>query len=98
MGSPAARLGDPTAHGTPLGPGPAAATVLIEGRPAWRVAVDVHVCPLADGAGPHVGGAVVTGSRSVLVAGLPAARRGDAVIESTGPNAIAGGAATVLIG
>jgi hypothetical protein len=29
MGRPAARAGDPTAHGVPLGPGPKSADVLI---------------------------------------------------------------------
>ena len=36
MGLPAARAGDITSHGTPLGPGPGSSTVLIGGRPAWR--------------------------------------------------------------
>ena len=46
MGQPAARVGDPTSHGTPLGPGPGAPTVLIGGKPAWRAGSDTHVCPL----------------------------------------------------
>ena len=62
MGAPAARRGDITAHGTPLGPGPGCATVLIGGQPAWRAAVDTHVCPLGDGTRPHVGGTVAAGS------------------------------------
>lgn len=33
---PAARLGDPTAHGTPLSPGPGSPNVLIGFKPAWR--------------------------------------------------------------
>jgi uncharacterized Zn-binding protein involved in type VI secretion len=36
MGQPAARLGDTTSHGTPLGPGPGCPTVLIGGLPAAR--------------------------------------------------------------
>lgn len=37
MGKPAARVGDSTAHGTPLGgAGIGSVTVLIGGRPAWR--------------------------------------------------------------
>jgi uncharacterized Zn-binding protein involved in type VI secretion len=36
MGRPAARLGDPTAHGTVLKPGPGSFNVLIGGKPAWR--------------------------------------------------------------
>jgi uncharacterized Zn-binding protein involved in type VI secretion len=34
----------------------------------------------------------------VLIAGLPAARQTDIIIEPGGPNAIAAGASTVLIG
>lgn len=33
---PAARLGDPTAHGGPLAPGPGSTNVMIGGQPAWR--------------------------------------------------------------
>jgi uncharacterized Zn-binding protein involved in type VI secretion len=98
MGAPAARVGDPTGHGTPLGPGPGSLTVLVEGRPAWRAGLDVHACPLATGAVPHVGGTVATGSTTVLIGGRPAARQGDAVIETVGPNLIVAGAPTVLIG
>jgi uncharacterized Zn-binding protein involved in type VI secretion len=55
MAQPAARAGDMTSHGTPLGPGPGSPTVFIEGQPAWRAQVDVHVCPLTTGPLPHVG-------------------------------------------
>jgi uncharacterized Zn-binding protein involved in type VI secretion len=98
MGQPAARLGDTTSHGTPLGPGPGYPTVLIGGQPAWRAASDVHVCPLVDGLKPHVGGVVAVGSVTVTIGGLPAARQGDLVVEAGAPNAIALGAPTVLIG
>lgn len=98
MGQPAARIGDLTSHGTPLGPGPGAPTVLIAGVPAWRAGADVHACPLFDGPKPHVGGVVAVGSLTVLIAGLPAARQGDMVVEVGAPNAIALGAPTVLIG
>ena len=98
MGQPAARVGDITSHGTPLSPGPGCATVLIGGKPAWRVGSDVHTCPLSDGPKPHVGGTVALGSTSVLIGGLPAARQGDQVIEVGPPNAIAVGEPTVLIG
>ncbi len=36
MGMPAARVSDPTAHGSPLSPGPGAFNVIIGGKPAWR--------------------------------------------------------------
>jgi uncharacterized Zn-binding protein involved in type VI secretion len=98
MGQPAARTGDITSHGTPLGPGPGCLTVLIAGMPAWRAAIDTHVCPLVDGVKPHVGGVVAVGSTTVLIGGMPAARMGDSIVEAGAPNAILGGAPTVLIG
>ena len=98
MGQPAARVGDQTAHGTPLSPGPGAPTVLIGGQPAWRAGSDTHVCPLVDGVKPHVGGVVGKGSATVLIGGMPAARQGDMVVEAGAPNPIAVGLPTVLIG
>jgi uncharacterized Zn-binding protein involved in type VI secretion len=98
MGQPAARLGDQTSHGTPLGPGPGSLTVLIGGQPAWRAAADAHVCPLVTGVVPHVGGVVAMGSTTVLVENLPAARQGDQVVEAGPPNAIVVGCFSVLVG
>jgi uncharacterized Zn-binding protein involved in type VI secretion len=98
VGQPAARVGDQTSHGTPLGPGPGSTNVLIGGLPAWRAAADTHVCPLSDGPKPHVGGVVASGSTTVLIGGLPAARMGDQVTEASAPNAILRGEMTVLIG
>lgn len=95
---PAARVGDPTSHGTPLAPGPGSPNVLIGGMPAWRATADFHSCPLVDpGPKPHVGGVVSIGSKSVLINNLPATRMGDVIVEST-PNSIASGCPTVLIG
>jgi uncharacterized Zn-binding protein involved in type VI secretion len=98
MGQPAARVGDRTSHGTPLGPAPGSPTVRIGGRPAWRVGLDVHTCPLSDGPKPHVGGTVTVGSTTVYIDGLPAARQGDQVVEAGPPNTITGGERTVRIG
>ena len=98
MGQPAARVGDQTSHGTPLGPGPGSVDVLIGGQPAWRAVSDTHACPLANGPQPHVGGVVAVGSVTVLINSLPAARQGDQVVEAGPPNAIVLGCPTVLIG
>jgi len=95
---PAARVGDQTSHGTPLGPGPGSVNVLIGGMPAWRATADFHACPLVTGTVPHVGGAVAVGSVTVLINNLPAARQGDIIVESGPPNTIAMGCPTVLIG
>ena len=95
----AARIGDMTSHGTPLGPGPGSPNVLIGGMPAWRCGVDMHSCPLVSGIVPHVGGVVAVGSATVLINGMPAARQGDMVVEGGGPpNTIVMGCPTVLIG
>lgn len=98
MGQPAARVGDTTSHGTPLGPGPGSANVLIGGMPAWRANSDMHTCPLVTVLVPHVGGVVSLGSTTVLINGLPAARQGDIIVESGPPNSIVLGCMTVLIG
>lgn len=95
---PAARVGDKTGHGTPLGPDPGSADVFIGGKPAWRAGFDKHACPQSTGPAPHVGGVVQPGSATVFINGLPAARQGDRVIESGPPNTISEGAPTVLIG
>jgi len=94
----AARVGDMTSHGTPLGPGPGSPDVLIGGMPAWCAEIDFHACPLVNGVQPHVGGTVAVGSLTVLINGLPAARQGDVVVEAGGPNSIVMGCPTVLIG
>ena len=94
---PAARVGDMTGHGTPL-TGVGSINVLIGNQPAWRVG-DVHVCPLSNGPQPHVGGNVVLGSLTVLINNQPAARQGDTIVEGGGgPNPIAAGMPTVIIG
>lgn len=95
---PAARIGDLTSHGTPLAPGPGCPNVLIGGMPAWRAGADFHACPLVNGVQPHVGGMVVMGSLTVLIGGMPAARMSDSIVEAGGPNLIAVGCPTVLIG
>jgi uncharacterized Zn-binding protein involved in type VI secretion len=97
MSRPAARVGDPTSHGVPLGPGPGSLDVLIGGRPAWR-ATDVHFCPLATGSVPHGSGRVVAGSSTVLVNGRPATRQGDSILETGQISEIAAGEPTVRLG
>jgi len=97
---PAARLGDPTAHGGTIVMG--APNVLIGGQPAARVG-DMHLCPLVNAdpaATPHVGGPLTgPGMPTVLIAGQPAALTGDmATCASPLPDTVALGFPTVLIG
>ncbi len=98
MGKPAARLGDSTAHGTPLMGSTGSTNVFIGGMPAWRVGIDMHTCPLFNGSAPHVGGMVSVGSSSVFINNFPVARMGDQIIEAGAPNSIVSGEVTVMIG
>jgi uncharacterized Zn-binding protein involved in type VI secretion len=93
----AARVGDLTGHGTPLGPGIGSLTVLIGGQPAWRAINDIHNCPLST-PNPHAAGTVAVGSFTVLIDKMPAARQGDVIVEAGPPNTIVMGCPTVLIG
>ncbi|MEM7029357.1 MAG: PAAR domain-containing protein [Chloroflexota bacterium] len=96
MSKPAARMGDPTAHGGVIVAG--MPTVLIGGQPAARMG-DMHTCPMVTGVVPHVGGPIMLGSATVLIGGQPAARVGD-MATCTGPpdTILPPGCPTVLIG
>ncbi len=99
MGFPAARVTDLTTHGSPLAPGPGSLDVIIGGLPAWRTLVDFHACPIVKGAVPDVGGVVMMGSPTVLINFQMACRVMDIVVEIPGgPNPIAMGCPTVIIG
>ncbi len=98
MTKPAARMGDPTAHGGTIVTG--CPTVLIGGMPAARL-TDMHVCPMVTPGTPpvpHVGGPITMGSATVLIGNMPAARMGDMAICTGPPDMIVSGCMTVLIG
>lgn len=100
---PAARLTDPTVHGSPLAPGTGSPDVFIGFLPAWRAMVDQHACPAVSASGPDIGGSVKMGSPTVFINGQMATRMGDIVVEvpglALGPaNPIAMGCPTVIIG
>ena len=98
MGKPAARVGDMTGHGSPLAPGLGSTKVLIGGKPAWRVGLDSHTCPLTTPVS-HGAGKVLKGSLKVRIEGVPAVRQGDTIVEVAGPpNMVAEGSTKVLIG
>ena len=95
MSPPAARMGDPTAHGGIIVIG--FPQVLIGGMMAARIG-DMHTCPMLTGPVPHLGGPIVTGSATVMIGGMPAARVGDTA-TCTGPaDIIVMGCLTVIIG
>jgi uncharacterized Zn-binding protein involved in type VI secretion len=95
MGSPAARLGDPTVHGGAIAVG--FPQVLIGGQPAARIG-DTHACPQVTVLVPHVGGPLVLGSFTVLTGFMPQSRVGDPLICVGPPDAVAMGCPTVMVG
>lgn len=100
-GMPAARIGDLCAHGGAI-TGPGCPTVMIGNMVAVRgmPAMDQAACPMVDGVVPHATGTILTGSLTVLVGNMPAARVSDSVGPPTNckGNAIALGCFTVMIG
>jgi uncharacterized Zn-binding protein involved in type VI secretion len=69
-----------------------------DSMPAAARLTDMHHCPMATAAVPHVGGPITgPGASTVLIGGLPAARVGD-LAACTGPSdSIVSGSPTVLI-
>ncbi len=67
------------------------------GQPAARV-TDMQTCPLLDGVVPHVGGPIMLGCFTVLVAEMPQARIGDMHMCVGPPGTMALGSFTVLVG
>ncbi|MEO8071627.1 MAG: hypothetical protein ABI686_00120 [Acidobacteriota bacterium] len=71
-----------------------AATIL-----AAAAMTDIHVCATFPPLPPHGPGVDIKPSTTVLVAGMPASRQGDEILEAIGPpNFISMGCPTVLIG
>ncbi len=67
------------------------------GAPAARIG-DFHVCPMVTATVPHVGGPIILGSGTVMIAGTPAARVGDMCTCVGPPDTIIAGSTTVMIG
>ena len=66
------------------------------GLPAARIG-DLHVCPMANGPVPHVGGPILPpGAITVLIGGMPAARLGDQATCVGPPDVISLGSFTVF--
>ena len=65
-------------------------------KPAARMS-DMHVCPLTTGTVPHVGGVILTGSTTVIIGGLPAARIDDTCMCMGAVDYVANGSLSVFI-
>jgi uncharacterized Zn-binding protein involved in type VI secretion len=95
MGTPAARIMDPTAHGGMVTLG--YPTVMIGNMPASRIG-DMHVCPMVTGVVPHVGGPFILGAFNVLVGMMPQSRVGDMLVCVGPPDTLIMGCPTVMVG
>jgi uncharacterized Zn-binding protein involved in type VI secretion len=93
---PAARLGDPTMHGTPLAPGPGSPNVMIGMKPAWRgvPAAAAQVLQAAKKASDKVLGvlaqATVTAAAAVPPVALPAAQAAEVAGRAAALGALTG--------
>lgn len=95
MGMPACTITSQTAHGGVVTVG--FPQVLIGDMPASRIG-DLHVCPMADGPVPHVGGPFILGSPTVLVGDMPQSRVTDELTCVGPPDTAVRGCETVLVG
>lgn len=95
MGMPACTITSQTAHGGVVTVG--FPTVLIGEFPASRIG-DLHVCPMATGPVPHVGGPFILGSPTVLVGNMPQSRITDQLTCVGPPDVAMKGCETVLVG
>lgn len=73
VGMPAARLGDMTAHGSPLAPGPGSLNVLIGGQPAWRGITAAQAVALAQAFAQGMENIAKAAAAQAAAAGTPAA-------------------------
>jgi uncharacterized Zn-binding protein involved in type VI secretion len=64
--------------------------------PAARI-TDFHICPMVTGTVPHVGGPIVAGAITVLVAGMPAATVTSMATCTGPPDTVVAGSSTVLM-
>lgn len=94
-GTPAA----PAAKTAEEGVKASAATLMGSTISAAAGGADIHTCATPLPIPPHGPGVVITPSKTVMLANMPAARQGDTILEAVGPpNSITMGCPTVLIG
>ncbi|MBE9183041.1 PAAR domain-containing protein [Oculatella sp. LEGE 06141] len=94
-GRPAARVGDMTAHGSPLAVGPGSPTVFIGKRPAWRGITAAQAAQLAQTIKQGAEKIAEAGARVTATAGTPAAAAAVADFNRTVAQAAADAAAMI---
>ncbi|MFB2769535.1 PAAR domain-containing protein [Pelatocladus sp. BLCC-F211] len=82
-GRPAARVGDMTAHGSPLSVGPGSSNVMIGKKPAWRGISAAQAAKLAETFAKGVKNITKAQEEATAVAGTPAAAAAAAKVVDT---------------
>ena len=88
MGLPAARIGDLTAHGSPLSGGPGCPTVLIGGRPAWRGLSAAGAAALTSAAASVAANVAAASAAASAAAGSPAGPAAQANLVKTAVDSV----------
>lgn len=88
-GRPAARLGDMTAHGSPLAGALGAPTVLIGGQPAWRGTTAAGAAVLAQGVAKAAQDIATASAAATAAAGTPGAVAAQANLANVAVDAVA---------
>ena len=93
---PAARVGDTTAHGCPLVPGPGSPTVFIGGKPAWRGLGAAGVAAITAAASAALSTIMQAKAAADLAAGTPAGPAAQANFAKTCVDQVANVASQML--
>ena len=94
-GRPAARIGDPTAHGSPLAGSPGSPTVLIGGMPAWRGISAAAAATLAAAVAQGAAAIAQASAIATAAAGTPGAAAAQANLAKTAVDTVAGLSSTM---
>ena len=88
-GKPAARVGDMTAHGSPLGVGPGSLNVTIGKKPAWRGISAAQAAKLAQAVAEGAEKIAKASAKASLAAGTPAGPAAAADLAKTVADTVA---------
>ncbi|MBN9502673.1 MAG: hypothetical protein BGO01_02350 [Armatimonadetes bacterium 55-13] len=86
---PAARMGDPTAHGNPLAPGPPSPTVIIGGQPAWLGCPAAALAAIQAAVSAAASDIAQASAASAAAKGTPASGAADANLVATAASSVA---------
>lgn len=86
---PAARLGDATAHGNPLAPGPVSTNVIIGGKPAWWGCSPAALAAVMNAVANAAANIAKASAAAAAAKGTPGSAAADANLVNTAANEVA---------